>query len=282
MGTRTVMTPLRTQIVAFLHEYRYLRTEHFYSLLEATTETRKRAIRRALQLMRQARLLAAGHLFEYRANSRGGFPHTSFVYYLAPRGAALAGECPSSVVSPYSLPHEIEITECHLALSDAIVASRHLELHWIQANTRKHTNPDAIFGLEDRRREKRESTHWFFLEVERSRQGHYRRGWGELKHSGLVQKLIRYQQYRRSPELKANWPFIADFRVLVVVHNELRARNLLEKLHVVLPSPAIWIITRDAVTDAFAAAVFATPHRLDERRSLADLFRQAGGTYMAG
>lgn len=251
MNPRTqIITKLRQEITDLLAEYYYLRTEHFYPLLDASTDTRKRAIRRALQLMRKARLVTAEYIFKYKDHSRGGFPHTSFVYYLEGKR------------SPFSLAHDIDITEFHLALTAALKLHPYLKLHWLQDDLRKTTNPDAIFGIQDTRKPKDKSTHWFFLEIEKSRQGH----WKKHENSGLVQKLTRYDNYRGSRELKADYSYIGDFRVVVTMETPERTVNLLRKLSSLLPYRFIWITTPEAVKQKGAlAGIYFTPKDFENK-----------------
>lgn len=259
-----IVTPGRQAVIDALAEYSYLRTEHFYTLLSASNETRRRAVRRLLTLLRRSGYVTAEAIFEYRAHGRGGFPHTSFVYYLTPKGAAHAqGDAPCVVRSPASLPHDVAVSEVHLALAADVARLPHARLHWLHGSLKTNVNPDAIFGIEDLRRPSGSSTFWFFLELERSRQGHWRRG----QDSGLVQKLRRYAQYRSSAEHRRDWPFIGDFRVLVAVANERRAVNLDQKLRTISPARPIWITS---IADICGTPALAAPCRCpaDEPRVL--------------
>jgi hypothetical protein len=209
-------------------------------LLDAETPTRQRAVRRMLTLARRAGLVTAEMLFAYRARARRGFPVATFVYYLAPRGARATGTLGSRNAprSPFSLAHDVLVTECHLALAASVAREPHFKLHWIQTKIRQTVNPDALFGLQDTRLPPGRSTHWFFLELERSRQGHYREGI-----SSLVRKLRQYDVYRRSASLRQDWPFIGDFRVAVVVQNDVRLRGLIATFPE-YPRKSWWVCTQ--------------------------------------
>lgn len=63
-------------------------------------------------------------------------------------------------------------------------------------------------------RPENESTSYYFLEVEKSRQGSYRDG-----KSGLLRKLERYAEYHGSDRCLKEWGWFDEFRVLIVVKN---------------------------------------------------------------
>jgi Replication-relaxation len=256
-------------MLQLLASYSYLRTDHFYELLGASSDTRKRAVRRTLMLMRRAGCVTAEPVFEYREHVRGGFPHSEFVYRLTAKGGRhVQSDAEHLTRSPGSILHDLAVSEFHLALHRGFSAAANVRLHWLTGRLKKTVNPDAIFGLEDVRRPPDRGTFWFFLELERSRQGHWRRG----EDSGLLQKLRRYAHYRGSSEQRAEWPFIGDFRVIVSVASDRRAGNLLDKLRRMLPLRMIWIVSTPDACDDVMNAVFRCPADDPEAiRSMASL-----------
>lgn len=147
-----VITAARQTVLDLLARYRYLRTEHFYELMNAHGETRRRAVRRILTLMRRRGYITMQPIFDYREHARGGYPHTEFVYYLTQKGAANAqSESWPAHRSPGSLAHDLAVSEFHRALSRAISPIPHARLHWLTGQLKKAVNPDAVFGLEDKR-----------------------------------------------------------------------------------------------------------------------------------
>lgn len=264
-----VITPFRELVFQLLAKYRYLRTEHFYQLTDAQNDTRCRAVRRMLTLTRRAGYIRAQPLFDYRSHSRGGYPHVSLVYYLSDKGAHASGFAPVGVRSPASLAHDILVTEFHLALEKSVAGYPYLKLHWVGGRLKKNTNPDAIFGIEDLRKPREKSTFWFFVEIERSRQGHWRHG----QDSGLIQKLVRYGRYRKSRDLERDWPYIGDFRVIVTVGSKLRAENLVGKLQRKLALAMIWVApTDDVILGDMLTARYRAPSDAGPR-TLAALFQ---------
>jgi hypothetical protein len=238
-----VLTRQRTRVLGLLDEYTYLRTKHFYELLpnegSATNETWERGIRRCLQLAEGVGLLTHEEVHERLPNSRSGFNHSESIYYRYGKR------------SPHSLNHDIAITEFHLALKRA-VGKFGVQLFWRQVDLRRGgLNPDAFFALHPG---SERAKHWFFLEVETSRQGHYRRN----ENSALVQKLRAYDDLT-SDQVAKDWNF-DDFRVIVLVKNAARAVNLIRKLSAVLPYRFIWIGANDSVLRHGACSgVFFTP-----------------------
>lgn len=268
-SAREVITTARRTVLELLATYTYLRTEHFYELMGAQGETRRRAVRRILTHMRRQGYVTMQPLFNYREHVRGGYPHTEFVYYLTQKGAAhVRSESQPSHRSPGSLLHDVAVSEFHLALHRAISRIPHARLHWLTGHMKKTVNPDAVFGLEDTRQLAEKSTFWFFLELERSPQGHWRPG----EDSALLQKLKRYAQYRGTPEQRRDWPFIGDFRVIVAVPTERRAANLIEKLRRTMPLRMVWIgSTADADTDILNSPLHCPADRSGAVRSLGSL-----------
>jgi hypothetical protein len=247
-----IITPQRKRLLEILGEYRYLSTAQTSLLLrpEKPASSFERGIRRMLTLLHRAGLVRRGYFLETESERLPVVP--PFCYWLSRDGAGALDGGFVAGRTPYSLAHEIRISRFHIALN-RIAAAVPFIVHWRQHDLRKTVNPDALFALTDTRLPREASTRYYFLEVERSRQGHYRGG-----ESGLITKLRRYVLYRRSPECRKDWRHFSDFRVIVVLRNESRERNLLSKLASLLPDDAIWTTTL-ATAEEGCAFVFRTP-----------------------
>ena len=124
-------------------------------------------------------------------------------------------------------------------------------LYWQQHHLKRTVNPDALFALTDPRVPEDESTSYYFLEVERSRQGSYRDN-----QSGLLRKLERYRDYHGSETCLREWEWFDEFGVVIVVKNEIRRENLLAQLSEFLPYTSFWltIAGSDLTGPAFLAS----------------------------
>jgi hypothetical protein len=280
------ITAQRKDILEALDEYIYLTTKQLYAVLpkqgKATQGTWERGIRRATDLFEQAGFITHGPMYQERKNKRSGFATRLFVRFLTRQGAEKLAELRTQVGpggihvppvphyqrKPASLAHEAEISELHIALKKALKPP--LKLHWLQKEIRKGTNPDAIFGIEDTSKPRDKSTYWFFVEIEKSRQGHWENG-----QSQLVTKLQSYDRYRMKGEVTKDWSYIRDFRVIVQVETSERMVNLLRKLSPILPHRSIWITSKELIEEkGILGSVFYTPKDFkDTSHSLTDLVR---------
>lgn len=136
--------------------------------------------------------------------------------------------------------HELAITRFHIALK-RFCEDRRLELYWRQTNLKRTVHPDALFGITFPDLSPGMNTYPYFLEIERSKQGHY-----QDRQSGLIRKLKRYYEYQGSAQCREDWRWFDRFRVVVVVKNGERRRNLLLALEETQPSRIFWITTEDA------------------------------------
>jgi hypothetical protein len=238
------MTALRKKALSFLADYHYLTTPQFYVLLERNGEIERRGVRRLLTLLHRAGLVERSrYVIDQRDDPFLRYQHC---YRLIGRGNVAAEK------SPGSLPHELGITAFHIALARSIPATR--RLYWRQTDLKHGVNPDALFALTDATEPRESSTYYYFLEVERSRQGHYRGG-----ESGLLAKLRRYGEYRKSARCRAEWKHFSDFRVVVVLANRERQENLLRVLETRLSTSTIWTTTAEDVERCITGAVFRAP-----------------------
>lgn len=235
------LTKQRKEILDLLRRYTYLRTTHFYSLVRADGDGAQRAVRRLLHDFWKCGYVVRRPVFDY--DGPGPFPRYENVYWLSPPGVELLrnGGCFDEGLiwtaekSPHSLEHDIAITDFHLAVDRFCVASGWTP-YWQQHGLKRTVNPDALFALTDPRLPEEDSTTYYFLEVERSRQGGYRDG-----QSGLLRKLECYAEYHGTEKCLSDWEWFDSFRVIVVVTNETRRTNLLVQLSEVLPHPSFWI-----------------------------------------
>lgn len=235
------LTKQRKTILDLLSQYTYLCTAHFYSLILADGDGAQRAVRRLLRDFWNRGYVVRRPLIDYAAP--GPFPRYENVYWLSSAGVELARNevgSDGSLIwkpekSPHSLDHEVAITDFHLAVNQFCIASG-WTLYWQQNDLKRTVNPDALFALTDPRLPEEDSTTYYFLEIERSRQGNYRSG-----QSGLVRKLERYAEYHGTEQCLRDWEWFDSFRVIVVVTNETRRTNLLVQLSELLPHPFLWI-----------------------------------------
>jgi len=248
MTTRSVQHPryLTRKRAAFLQLFLntpHITTEQAYVLSGAKTPTQQRAIRRFLKLMH-----AAGYLLRELLVSRctSPLPHFQYSYRLSKHGAKEVHGRFAAERSPASLAHDSEITAFHIEL-----LKYPGKVWWKQHDLKRSVNPDALFGLA---RDAATPASYYFLEIERSRQGHYRDG-----DSGLVAKLRRYVAYRKSPDCRKEFKHFDDYRVIVVLSNGERQLNLLKKVAGILPFGFIWTTTREDCQRDMFGAIFRTP-----------------------
>lgn len=235
------LTKQRKTILDLLCRYTYLRTSHFYALLRSDHDGAQRAVRRLLHDFWRRGYLVRRPLVDYHAP--GPFPRYENVYSLSSAGVELlrdSGCLDDSLTrtpekSPHSLEHDLLITEFHLAV-ERFCDVNGWTAYWQQHNLKRTVNPDALFALTDLRRPEDESTSYYFLEMERSRQGSYRDG-----RSGLLRKLERYVEYYGTERCLRDWEWFDEFCVVIVVKNETRKENLLTLLSKEMPESLFWI-----------------------------------------
>jgi hypothetical protein len=66
---------------------------------------------------------------------------------------------------------------------------------------------------------------YFFLEVECQRQSLSR-----SDHKGMIERLVKYDAYRKTEACRSDWKLFSDFRVIVIVPSEKLRQHLLERL----------------------------------------------------
>jgi hypothetical protein len=243
------LTAKRAEFLLLFLETPHITTAQAYVLLDAETATQQRATRRFLTLMHAAGYLLRELLVTTRISP---LPHFQYSYRLSKYGAKEVHGRSSAEKSPGSLGHDSEITAFHIELRKYPG-----KVWWKQDDLKRTVNPDAVFGLA---KDATAPASYFFLEIERSRQGHYRDG-----DSGLVAKLRRYEAYRRSPACRKEYKHFDDYRVVVVLSNAERQRNLLHKLAAILPSRFIWTTTPQECEKNMFGAIFRTPKDYADR-----------------
>lgn len=188
---------------------------------------------------------------------RRSVPRYENVYWLSPAGVDLAcdyGYCDEEFSgtpgkSLWTLAHDVAITDVHLAVEGFCRAHGWL-LHWQQHALKRSVNPDALFALTNPGRPSDANTSYYFLEIERSRQGGYRDG-----RSILIRRLRHYADYQGSAACVRDWEWFSEFRVVIVVASESRQRNLLARLSAELPLGMFWVAVEgsDLTAPAFLA-----------------------------
>jgi hypothetical protein len=237
------LTEKRAKFLQLFRNTPHITTEQAYVLTEAQTATQQRATRRFLKLMSDAGFLLRELIV---TKSTSPFPHFQYSYRLSKHGAKEVHKKYSAEKSPASLSHDSEITSFHIALQKYPG-----KLWWKQDDLKKTVYPDAVFGLA---KDSASPAAYFFLEIEKSRQGHYRDG-----DSGLITKLKRYAAYRRSADCRREFKHFDDFRVVIIVANVERRNNLLNRLSVVLPQGFVWVTTESEYKENVLGNIFRTP-----------------------
>jgi hypothetical protein len=252
------LTYNRKTILELLGEHPYLTTTQFYELLKEHIEFRgtydsyKRNIRAILRNATRAGYVKRDYLAPtpsaddpYNLEHR---PDRPFCYRLTGKGKTVLGMPGRKNLekSPASLSHEAEITAYHIALKTFIEDK---SLFWKQADIKRTVNPDALFAIK-----KDGKGHWFFLEVEKSRQGNQRDG-----KSGLERKCERYDKYRGSDQCKKDYQHFSDFRLVIVFATMERQANFLAKISKALPYRWIWTTNETDYRKDAGGKIYLTP-----------------------
>jgi len=238
------LTPKRAEFLKNFRTHPYISTEDAYELASAKTDSAKRGTRRFLMLLYQAGYLLRTPVFSQEVIRN---PHFQYSYRLSKHGAKIVHGSFTAEKSPYSLPHDQEITTFHLRLERAYPGT----VFWQQRDLKKSSvYPDALFGLS----KDGKNAVYFFLEIEKSRPNHVKDGM-----SGLEAKLRRYDEYRDTDHCEKDWKLFRNYRVIVVVRTEDRQRNLLARLSPLLPYRFIWVTTEELYKQDIMSKIFLTP-----------------------
>jgi hypothetical protein len=250
------ITKTREEILRILVENIYVRTAHFYSLLSNGNhrQSRDRSVRRVLKDFFNLGYIRRAPLVDYKTPS--AFLKYEYIYWLSKSGLKLGrklgldnGARATGEKSPHSLVHEDEITTFHLELKKLPYPRC-----WHQRDLKRTVNPDALFALTDPARPDGSNTRWYFLEIEKSRQGHYRNG-----ASSLLKKVDAYFRYFNSDKCQNEWKHFRTFRVIFVTRNEQRRQNLLQRLSEGYRHRMFWITTEELYKQDISGKIFQTP-----------------------
>jgi len=266
------VTPLRRAFLDLLVRYANLTTNDFYRLIpreragtpdedRRKQESHERTIRQALKTVTEYGFLVRRRWFDDERTDTP-FPAVVSVYSLSKEGLNLARQkgianghgkhAEDSSRRNESVGHELGISRFHLA-----VDSLPRKVLWRQTDLRHTVNPDALFEIIDA---DGKSAYFYFLEVEKSKQGHYEDG-----ESGLIKKLARYHAYQGSEACRRDWKCFSRFRVIVVLKNEERRQNLLKMLAAHYQTRAFWITTEEAYRQNIAGKILLTPRDYRDR-----------------
>jgi hypothetical protein len=254
------LTGIKRRTLALLAEYFCLRPIDIAPLLYGkVTPINRVSVNRTLRILR-----AEGYV--------NRLPHldldidrgrATYVYGLTDKGAKLAffDVFPSSHEtksfdehSQRTLDHELEISYFHIALKQ-FCRKHGLELFWQQTDLKKKTiAPDAMFAITDPKKPEGENTHYYFLEIERSKIGNVKNG-----EPSIMRKLGKYRDYFNSDECEKEWEDFRQFRVIVVQRTEARRKNLLEALSKQYSHRMFWLTTEPAYKEDIGGNIFLTP-----------------------
>lgn len=256
--TRFKFTASRRDILSLLVQYANLTTNDFYRLLPPPSpdkrDSHERDTRRTLRDFAGRGFLIRRRWFDDERNDTP-FPVAVSVYGLSKEGLKLARakgiangtgkHAEDSSRRNESVGHELEITRFHIAID-----SLPRKVLWRQTDLRHGVNPDALFAVTQA---DGNTAYFYFLEIEKSKQGHYENG-----ESGLMKKLARYYEYQGSNECRRDWKHFDRFRVVVVVKNEGRRQNLVKALAERYKTRTFWVTTEALYRQNPAGPVFLT------------------------
>lgn len=255
-SNRKPLSGTTLQVLKALAEYHVLSTSRIYGVLGLTRgtgkdDTKTSNIRQILGTWGKERMTrdSFGRITGYPVlihaedirrpeRSKRGQAVNENAYYLTPSGLqvvrhhdldpdmAAIGQARRSVDD---LEHDLEMSDLHIALNKALEADGQEHVWWRQHSLldqfgkdkngfNQSVNPDALLF---------HGNHYFFLEYERSRAGHYRPDGAGKNQSQLLQKFGKYQAYYETKAFKTRWPEMADFYMLTVVQNQVRRDNLI-------------------------------------------------------
>ncbi len=154
--------------------------------------------------------------------------------------------------SQRTLDHELEISMFHIELKK-FCASRSLSLYWQQDDLKCKVNPDAMFAITDHTKPSGHDTMYYFLEIERSKMGHYQNG-----EPSIMAKLGKYYAYYDTPECEKDWGF-DRYHVVLVQRTSDRRYNLLNMLAKQYKHRMFWLTTESLYLENIGGSIFMTP-----------------------
>lgn len=248
--------PTKLRLLELFAEFFCLRTNDAAGLLRdrAITESDARSARRTLSILHREGFLYRAPYLDL-GHERGG---VAYVYGLSPKGVdyVLRNGCATPATktldehSLRTLDHELEITSFHIALR-RLCARCSLRYAWRQKNLKHTVHPDAVFNVADPVTPGK--AFCYFLEVERSKLGNYRKGEPQI-----LRKLRRYYEYFNSTGCEKEWGF-RQYRVVVVQRTDARREGLLKALREKYNHRMFWLTTEAAYRGDIGGAIFRTP-----------------------
>lgn len=155
--------------------------------------------------------------------------------------------------------HELGISRFHRALGH-YCAERGFRCHWDQRNRNRAIAPDAYFAITDPVRPEGKNALHYFLEIERAKIGNMKNG-----EPSIIRKLARYYEYFNSDRCEREWQAFRRFRVIIVVRNDQKRRNLLAALSERHAHRMFWLTTEDLVPADPGGEIFLTPKDYRDR-----------------
>jgi Replication-relaxation len=206
-----------------------------------------RTARRTLGLLFREKLVVRLPYFDLASEG------TSYVYGLSDKAVKEYGGKTFDEHSARTLDHELEITLFHIRLK-RFAEKTGLKLYWQQADLkRKSVRPDAFFALTDPSKPEGRNTHYFFLEIERSKIGNYRDG-----KPSILRKLAKYYDVFGTLACEKDWG-LRQFRVIVVQPTEERRRNLCNALRENYGHRMFWLTVESLYKSDIGGQIFLTP-----------------------
>jgi hypothetical protein len=239
------LTPKRKAFLANFKRHPVISIEDIYRLLGTKNETQERAARRFARDLSLAGYLLRKKVWNSDEDESEGTPHWHYVYRLSKHGAASVGGRDRSEQTSSSVEHDLEVTNFMLALERA-----HAGIYILDGDLKRGVNPDKAFGFMT----KDSKWFYFFLEIERQRQSLSR-----TDHKGLIDRLLKYDAYRKTEKCRNDWKLFSDFRVIVVVPTSELRENFLERLSKKLSCTWVWVTTEADYQEDILGEIFQTP-----------------------
>ena len=250
------LTIAKVRILEMLSEYFVLRTKDIAELNRnrIPNDSDIRTARHTLILLTKAGLVNRIPYLDLDLEGGG----RTYAYGLSDRGVAMVESlwplCKTfDEHSQRTLDHELEISFFHIALKTFVVKNG-LKLYWQQSDLKHTVSPDAMFALTDPTKPEDKNTHYYFLEIERAKIGHYIKG-----EPSIIRKLAKYHEYYGTDLCEKEWLDFRQFRVIVVQRTEERMKNLLKELNGTMNHRMFWLTTEDSYKVNIGAEVFRTP-----------------------
>jgi hypothetical protein len=254
-------TGIKRKTLALLAEYACLRTKDVASLLRGRepNENDLRTARRTLQLLWKEKLVNRLPYFELDREFGGA----TYVYGLSDKGLNFLCDDASLPLyhlyksfdehSARTLDHELEISFFHMKIKE-LCEKQGTKPYWQQTDLKTASiHPDALFAITDPKKPEGKNTLYYFLEIERSKLGHFRDG-----EPSILKKLGKYYDHYNTQACQKDWNF-KQFRVIVVQRTETRMGNLLAALSGKYNHRMFWLTSETLYKEKIGAEIFKTP-----------------------